>query len=221
MTATVTIYADQLCPWAFVALHRLRNARDRHSIDVTFDMRAWPLEWVNEAGVPGAVFIQAETSLLAEHEPELFSAYTGRSFPSTELPAFELVAAARRAFGLRAAEDIAYHIGLRFFRHSADISLRHELRQIALDAGLDADSVMHVWQNEPVQADVAADYEHSRSLPIEGSPQIFWPDGTTTHNPGMRDRHWVRGLMRLGNVDHSAPERLLLEKTGRESQAGR
>lgn len=209
MTTNIVVYSDLACPWAFVAVHRLRRARDTHHLDVVFDQLAWPLEWVNQAGTPRHI-VEAESAVLAQHEPELFSRFQGASWPSTRLPAFELVAAARRAYGLRAAEDVDYHLRLRFFRDSADVSLRHELRQAVAEAGLDADTVLDVWQSEAVRADVVADYAHSQDLPIQGSPQIFWPDGSTTHNPGMTDHAWVRGIPRIGRVDPDEPARLLL-----------
>ncbi len=227
MTATVTIYSDVHCPWATVAVHRLRRARDEHDLDVVFDQRAWPLEWVNERGTPRHI-VEPEAAVLANHEEELFSRFAGGSWPSTFLPAFELVAAARRAFGLRAAEEVDYQLRLRFFRHSADVSLRHQLRAsleavaAAVDQrfSFDADTVMRVWETEPVRADVIADFERSKELPVAGSPQVFWPDGSTTHNPGFVDHEFVRGIPRVRATDPQVPGRLLraqverLERTG-------
>jgi predicted DsbA family dithiol-disulfide isomerase len=209
VTTTVTIYSGLHCPWAYVCVHRLRAARDAHALDVVFDQRAWPLEWVNRRGTPRHI-VEPEAAVLANHEEALFSRFRGESWPSTFLPAFELVAAARRAFGLRAAEEVDYHLRRRFFRESGDVSQRHELAAAAIDAGVDADKLLDVWVNEPVRRDVVEDFERAGALPIQGSPQLFWPDGTTTHNPGMTDHEWVRGLPRLRNADPAAPERLLL-----------
>lgn len=213
MTTTVTIYSDITCPWAAVAVHRLRAARDRLGLDVSFDPRAWPLEWVNDHGTPQGI-VTTESVVLAAHEPELFSAWRGDTWPSTVLPAFELVAAARRVGGVAAAEAVDTALRTRFFRHSADIALRHELRTAAQEAGVDADAVMAVWGTEPVRAAVAADFAASAGVPVQGSPQIVWPDGSTTHNPGMTDHRWVRGIPRLGVTDPGAPERLLREHVG-------
>lgn len=209
MTITVTVYSDLHCPWAAVTVHRLRAARDRHDLDVVFDQRAWPLEWVNQQGAPRQI-VEPETAVLAGVEPELFSKFRGDTWPSTFLPAFELVAAARRALGPRAAEDVDYALRLAFFRDSRDVALRHELRAAAEAAGVDAERVMAVWHSEPVRADVVADYERSKQLPMQGSPQVFWPDGTTSHNPGMTDHRWVRGIPRVGVTDPAEPQRLLL-----------
>lgn len=218
MTSSVVIYSDLHCPWATVAVHRLRRARDAHGLDVVLDQRAWPLEWVNGVGTPRHI-VQSETAVLAGHEPELFSRFRGESWPSTFLPAFELVAAARRAFGLRAAEEVDYALRRRFFRCSADVSVRHELEGALDDVrsggavdGFDAEAVMCTWEREAVRADVADDYRRSRELPIEGSPQVFWPDGSTTHNPGMADHEWVRGIPHVKSSDPRAPERLLLAR---------
>src|SRR5689334_23517716 len=103
-TGIVHVWSDIHCPWAFVAVHRLRAARAKHRLDVVFTPRAWPLEWVNGRGTPRDI-VTTETAALAGHEPELFNAYTAESWPSTFLPAFELVAAANVVHGSRAAED--------------------------------------------------------------------------------------------------------------------
>ena len=216
MTTSVTIWSDIHCPWAFVAVHRLRAARESTGADVVFDQRPWPLELVNGHGTPRAI-LGAEVPVLANHEPELFGAYRGDSWPSTFLPAFELVAAARRAPGPRAAEDVDYHLRLAFFRHSVDVGIRAGLERALTYAAeanpeIDAAGVLRVWESEPVRADVIEDYRRSHDLPIQGSPQVFWPDGSTTHNPGMTDHEWVRGIPRVASTDPQAPARLLAEK---------
>ncbi|MGI5132293.1 DsbA family oxidoreductase [Pseudonocardia sp. CA-107938] len=217
MTVTIDIWSDIHCPWALVAVHRLRAARAAQGVDVVFAPRAWPLEWVNRRGTPRSI-VTAETAVLAGHEPEIFNAYRDESWPSTFLPAFELVAAARRVGGPRAAEDVDYALRLAFFRDSVDVSIEAGLAA-ALDiaAGLApalaADEVLDLWRHGNPRADVVADFRRSAELPIQGSPQIFWPDGTTTHNPGMTDHRWVGDLPRIASTDPGAAARLLAERT--------
>ncbi|HEY8339000.1 MAG TPA: hypothetical protein VIK95_03980, partial [Egibacteraceae bacterium] len=146
MSAVVEIWSDLHCPWATTATMRLRAARDALGLDVVLDQRPWPLEWVNERGTPRHL-VAPETAVLANHEPDVFGAYRSESWPSTFLPAFELVAAARRVGGLRAAEEVDAAVRLRFFRHGEDVSLRHVLRRAAADAAaahpcVDADAVL-------------------------------------------------------------------------------
>lgn len=214
----VDVWSDLHCPWALITVHRLRVAREQLGLDVTFAPRAWPLEWVNEHGTPRSI-VTTETAALAGHEPELFNAYQAESWPSTFLPAFELVAAARRVDGLRAAEDVDYAVRLAFFRDAADVSilagLRHALAVAQeLNPTLRPEQVLEMWTAGNPRADVAEDYRISRSLPIQGSPQIFWPDGSTTHNPGMTGHHWSGGLVRIADTDPDEPRRLLAVHLG-------
>jgi predicted DsbA family dithiol-disulfide isomerase len=209
----IDIWSDIHCPWALIAVHRLRQARERLGTEIPLTPRAWPLEWVNERGTPRDI-VTGETAVLAGHEPDLFNAYANESWPSTFLPAFELVAAARRSLGPTVAEDVDYALRLAFFRDSVDVSIAAGLcraLRIAVDLNkdIDVDSVIAAWTDLPVRADVAADFRHSQQLPIQGSPQIFWPDGSSTHNPGMTDHYWRGGLMRLNSADPDEPERLL------------
>src|SRR5690348_16971608 len=118
----IEIWSDIHCPWALIAVHRLRQAREHLGAEIIFTARAWPLEWVNERGTPRDI-VTAETAVLAGHEPDLFNAYVNQSWPSTFLPAFELVAAARRCHGLAVAEDVDYAVRLAFFRDSVDVSI--------------------------------------------------------------------------------------------------
>jgi predicted DsbA family dithiol-disulfide isomerase len=217
MTITVTVWSEIHCPWASTAVHRLRAARDEQGLDVVFDQRPWPLEFVNSRGTPRATVTQ-ETAVLSTQEPDIFSAYRDESWPSSFLGAFELVAAARRVGGQRAAEDLDYALRLAFFRYGVDVSIRAGLERALkiatkFAAGLDADAVLHTWAVEPVRADVLADFDRSKDLPIDGSPQIFWPDGTTTHNPGFADIEWRGGIPRIGKSDPDEPARLLREHT--------
>jgi predicted DsbA family dithiol-disulfide isomerase len=210
----VEIWSDLHCPWALVAIHRLRTARRAHGLDVVFVPRAWPLEWVNSRGTPREI-VTTEVAALASHEPDLFSAYRGESWPSTFLPAFELVAATRRVHGVVAAEEVDYALRLAFFRDSVDVSiaagLERALESAASTVALDPEAVMDMWRESDVRSDIVADYRESRRITIQGSPQITWPDGSNDHNPGMTDHEWHGGLVRIMRTDRRAPERRLLE----------
>ena len=217
----VEVWSDLHCPWALIAVHRLRAARDELGLaDLVINPRAWPLEWVNGRGTPHDI-VTTETAVLANHEPSLFNRFENDSWPSTFLPAFELVAAARRVAGDRVAEDVDYGVRLAFFRDSVDVSIEAGLvraLEVADDTAagpLPASDILRVWRTEPVRADVRADFEISATLPIQGSPQVFWPDGTTHHNPGMTDHEWVNGIPRIRSTDLHQVRKLLSEKAPR------
>lgn len=216
MPVVVEIWSELHCPWATTVVHRLRAARDRHQVDVVFDPRPWPLEWVNGRGTPRHI-VEPETAVLANVEPELFSryAYWARtpaqvSWPSTFLPAFELVAAARRVGGPEAAERVDVAVRRHFFTEGRDVSVRAELETCLKAADVDAEAILRCWDRENVRADVVADFERSKDLPIQGSPQVFWPDGTTSHNPGIVGLRFERGLPRFERDAPETVERLLL-----------
>lgn len=209
----VDIWSEIHCPWALVCLHRLRRARDElGSVEVVFDPRPWPLEWVNERGTPRDI-VSTETVVLAAEEPALFSAYENDSWPSTFLPAFELVAAARRVGGRRLAEEVDYALRIAFFRDQVDVSiaagLRAALGLAAADHPVPVEEIMRTWYAEPVRGDVLAEYEVSKTLPIQGSPQIFWPNGETHHNPGLSDHAWEGGMPRIHSSQPLEPATLL------------
>jgi predicted DsbA family dithiol-disulfide isomerase len=221
VTQTVDIWSDIHCPWALVAVHRLRRARERLSADVVFVPRAWPLEWVNRRGTPRDI-LDVEVAALASHEPELFNRYSDPSWPSTFLPAFELVAAADRIGGAELAENVDYALRLAFFRDSVDVSIEAGLRQ-SLDIarkyqpGCDVEAVMRAWLTLDVRSDVVRSFQQSRHVAIQGSPQIVWPDGSSVHNPGMTDHSWRGGLVRINSTDPGEPARLLSEQMHAET----
>lgn len=219
----IEIWSDIHCPWALIALHRLRQAREHLGAAVTFVPRAWPLEWVNQHGTPRDI-LTTEVAALASHEPDLFNRYSADSWPSTFLPAFELVAAAGRTGGAELAEHVDYAVRLAFFRDNADVSIEAGLRHALEIARTDepdcpADTIMSVWRTANVRADVVADFEQSGQVAIQGSPQVVWPDGSTTHNPGMADHYWRGGLLRINSADPDEPARLLQKFVA--SDAGR
>jgi predicted DsbA family dithiol-disulfide isomerase len=210
----VTIWSDIHCPWAGAIVHRLRAARDAEGLDVLLDPRPWPLELVNSQGTPHDI-VMTEIAVLAQHEPSMYASYAGDSWPSTFMPAFELVAAARRVHGDKGAEEVDYALRRAFLRKGIDVSISSGLRAaldlaVAGGAQIDVETVLKVWGSEPVRADVLADYERSKDLPIQGSPQIFLADGSTEHNPGLSDHVWRGGIPRLLSDDKDAPRRLLL-----------
>ncbi|MET8854095.1 DsbA family protein [Amycolatopsis sp. NPDC004625] len=209
MTQRIEIWSDLHCPWALIAVHRLRRARERLGADVVFVPRAWPLEWVNDRGTPRDI-VSVEVAALASHEPDVFTRFSGESWPSTFLPAFELVAAAARTGGAELAEEVDYALRLAFFRDSADVSIEAGLRQ-ALDLVRDHDvtAVLRTWRTENVRSDVVRDFRESRDVAIQGSPQIVGPDGISVHNPGLTGHHWRGGLLRIDAADPGEPERLL------------
>ncbi|MDP8958698.1 MAG: DsbA family protein [Actinomycetota bacterium] len=190
--AVITIWTDLHCPWAYVSALRLHRMRDHLGAEqVIFDFRAWPLELVNEQGVPERI-VRNEMAVLAQLESSAFSNYDNDSWPTTYLPAFEA-----QKWGYSLGQEVGEHFDLAlrraFFLHSRDLSLRHELLEVATSEGLNAEQLGEALDDGRFRKEVMADYEESKGLPIQGSPQVFLPDGTSHHNPGISHK-WVRGI---------------------------
>ncbi len=90
MAAVLEVASDIHCPWAYVCVLRLLRTRDALGLDVVLRHLYWPLELVNGRGAPRAI-LDAETPVLAQVEPDDFAAWRGPEWPTTFLPAFELV----------------------------------------------------------------------------------------------------------------------------------
>ncbi|MGH8899323.1 MAG: hypothetical protein ACRDZ4_20415 [Egibacteraceae bacterium] len=185
------------------------QGREEHDLDVIFDLRAWPLELVNERGTPRRI-VEPEAAVLANHETELFSKFNGESWPSTFLPAVR----ARR--GGAAPARLPRSRGHRLPPAAAVLppcrrgELTPRAAQAVIDAGLDADAVLDVWESQPVRTDVLADFTRSKELPIKGSPQVFWPDGSVAHNPVLQ-REVIRSIPRIVHDGPEEPDRPLRE----------
>lgn len=190
--AVITMWSDLHCPWSYVAALRLHRMRERLDADqVAFEFRAWPLELVNRRGVSERT-VRNEMAVLAQLEPAAFSVYENDSWPTTFLPAFEA-----QKWGYSLGQEIGekFDLALRraFFLHSRNLSLQHELMEVAASEGLEASHLGDALSDGRFRKEVMADYQEGEGLPIEGSPQVFLPDGTNCYNPGITSR-WERGL---------------------------
>jgi predicted DsbA family dithiol-disulfide isomerase len=161
---TIEVFADVCCPFSHVGLRRLVSYRDAHGADVRFRVRAWPLELVN--GEPlGAAMVAEEIEALREQvAPDLFRGFDPENFPSTSLPAFELVAAAYRR-DVSAGEEASLLVRDALFEEGRDIADPEELRRLAYLLDVPADDAM--------AGSARADWMEGRRRGVMGSPHFF------------------------------------------------
>jgi predicted DsbA family dithiol-disulfide isomerase len=205
--AVLTIWSDLRCPWAYVAAIRLRRMRDHMNADeVLFDFRAYPFE-LTEDGVPAERDTRNEIAVAAQLEHAAFSAYSGATWPHSYLAAFEA-----QKWGYALGQDVGegFDLALRrgFFLHGHDISLRRELLEIAENEQLPVERLSKALDEGTYRSAVIADAAEANRLELEGSPQIYLPDGATHHNPGTTLR-WVRGLPIVESDHPSVYEELI------------
>ncbi len=189
----IVVFADIGCPWAHVAVHRLHATRSAMGLDdaVTFDVRAFPLEIVNERPTPKPV-LDAEIPVAGDLEPDAGWQMWQRpdyEYPVTTLPALEAVYAAKEQ-DLRAAEQLDRALRRGFFGASRNVSMRHEILEIAASVrGLDATVLAGALDEGRARGALAADRAVAESDEVKGSPHVFLPNGESFHNPGI-EMHW-------------------------------
>lgn len=190
---TIVVFSDITCPWAHLAIHRLHETRARLALqdEVVIDPRAFPLELVNEQATPKRI-LDAEMPVTGALEPDAGWQVWQRpesEYPVTSLPALEAVHAAKEQ-GPRVAEHLDRALRRAFFGASVNISMRHEILAVAATVdGLDVDRLADALGDGRARAHLTEDHAVSERSFVRGSPHLFLPDGTDTHNPGI-EMHW-------------------------------
>jgi len=174
----ITVFADIVCPFAHVGLHRWAAHRDRLGRhDVRLLVRAWPLEIVNGTPMDPDAMQHKVDALRRQVAPELFAGFDAARFPATSLPALALTHAAYRV-GAATGEAVALHMRRLLFDEGADISERSVLAEVGRAFGLpevtDADAEA-----------VLADHRDGVRLGVVGSPHFFLPDGQNAFCPTL------------------------------------
>lgn len=186
---TTVLFADIACPWAHAAVYRWRAAREHLGLtgEVQLDVRAFPLELINDQATPKPI-LDAEIPVVGTMEPAAgWQVWQGRphDWPVTILPALEAVYAAKKQ-GLGSSADLDRALRLALFRDSRNISMHHEIMDVAkATRGVDADELEVLLVEGVFRSEIFDDLELAQGDGVQGSPHFFLPDGTDIHNPGV------------------------------------
>ena len=184
---TIMIYSDLSCAFAHLCIHRLHEARARLGVDVHFVHRPFILEEVNEFPIPKH-FLDSEVPQIAALDIEAgWRVWTEppETWPVSTLLAMEAVRAAERQ-SPSAHEQLDRALRLAFFRDHLCISLRHVILRVAETCpAVDADVLASHLDRGLAREAVLADHREALRF-VKGSPQLFFADGSTSHNPGIR-----------------------------------
>ncbi|MGH9279908.1 MAG: DsbA family oxidoreductase [Acidimicrobiales bacterium] len=188
MPGTIVVYSDLGCPWAHLAVFRLLAARTRLGLDgaVVLDHRAFPLEVVNRRPTPYRT-LAAEVPVVGGLDPSAgWQVWQGEpwTWPVTTLLALEAVQAAK-AQSMDASERLDRALRLALFAESRCISMRHVVLDVAGESGLDAGALAGELDSGGRRKALLDDCEAAGKGPVKGSPHVFLPDGTNSHNPGI------------------------------------
>ena len=196
---TLTVWSDIGCPWASLTVHRLHTAAERAGIPLVVDHRAFCLELVNGRPTPKRV-LDAEVPVVGGRDPSLgWSTWRGREseYPVTTLLAMEAVQAAKapEVGGLSASTALDRALRHAFYAESRCISVWHVVLDVAGEVPeVDSDALAGLLEAGTGRAEVVAQTRAARreGSGIQGSPQVFTPDGHSWHNPGITVE-WTSG----------------------------
>ncbi|MFC9693812.1 DsbA family protein [Kribbella sp. NPDC056951] len=208
----IQVWSDLLCPFAHVAIHRLRVAREELGIDVRLDHHTFALELFNGPHPrPGT---DSEAVGLGQVAPEVgFRLWSQPdwAYPSTVLLAAEAVHAAKEQ-GLRESEELDHALRKAFWFESRSIGHRQVILDVATEVGIDSIALAAALDDGRARATMMADHAVAVTDAIQGSPQFVLPDGSSVHNPGISVRWegpFAEGYPIAQNVDPGWAERLL------------
>jgi predicted DsbA family dithiol-disulfide isomerase len=214
---TVQVWSDLLDPFAHLALHRFRQAREGLGVAVAVEHRTFALELFN--GPHPRRGTDTEAVGVGQAAPELeWRVWTAPDdlYPHTVLLAAEAVHAAQ-AQSLEAGEALDLALRRAFWTDSRSIAHGAVILEIAAEvraagAGLDVAVVAAALDDGRHRRDVSADHVVARSEVIQGSATFRFPDGTAVSNPGTEVTWagpWAAGFPVITDHDPAAFEALL------------
>lgn len=200
---TIELYSDIHCPWAYMALFRLRTVWPEYRGRVRIVFRALALELKNERSTPKPT-LDVEIPLIKEQQPDIPIRHWRRpewQFVPTLLPAFEAEKAAAIQ-GDEAAWEMSWRLRNAFFEHSRTICMRHELARAAREASLDVDRFLADWDSGRIRELVLTDSRRGwDELKVPGSPTFVLPSGKQVPNPGAWQVTWAKDHLGVESVD--------------------
>lgn len=188
----VVVYADIVCPFAYVGLTRLfERRRELGREDVRIRVRSWPLELVNGKPVDGTFIGEEIDEIKPQVAPDLFRGFDATCFPASSFPGLALTSAAYAADDAT-GESVAMELRRLLFEEGEDVADPNILEKVAARHGLadlgNPDAVL-------------AEYAEGRARHVVGSPHFF-VDGTSVFCPTL-DIKRVDGALQV-NVDMTA-----------------
>jgi predicted DsbA family dithiol-disulfide isomerase len=161
----VEVFADITCPFTHVGLKRVVQHIAEIDRPVAVRVRAWPLEWVNGAGLEIEAVEMKAKALKEQLGVDDFPGLRHDHWPSTTVPALALAAVAYER-DLATGLAVSLELRMALFEHGIDVGDPDVLAQIATNRGL---LVPTVHGHELVQAD----YDEGRRRGVTGSPHFF------------------------------------------------
>lgn len=165
MVNRIEIFADILCPFAHVGIHKVRAARlDRAGNSPLLWIRAWPLETINNAPWDAQLIAQEVNALRASVAPDLFVGFDEDTFPTSSLPALAVASAAYRT-SVALGETVSLELRNRLWEHGQDVADSSFLDALCAKHDIEVLAVDH--------ATIESDHTNGEKRGVQGSPYFF------------------------------------------------
>ncbi len=176
-------WAEYYCPWCYVMAVRVHRVQPEYAGRVLAYTRFFPLELLNGEAPPRDV-LEQEWWLAAIQEPDAsFVPYTAADWPTTTLPAFEAVWAARQQ-GMNIAMELDLAVRRAFFGESRNIGDRSVLLEIARSTDLDFARFERDFASPAARAAIEEEGRIGREqYHVRGTPTMMLADGTRMRTP--------------------------------------
>lgn len=191
MAAVIELYASIECPFAYLAVHRLRQVLPEFAGRVQIIWRALSLEYINRQVYPKPLR-ELEIDLLAQIDPTLPLQHWSApdwQWPGTFWPAFEALACAQEQ-GPDTALELSWRLRRAYFEEGRTICLRHEILDLAQPLAriglLDMGRFQSDWDSGHFKGSVLEDSQRGwHELKLKSSPTFLYRDGWRVSNPAV------------------------------------
>lgn len=176
-------WAEYYCPWCYVMAVRMHRVQQEYTGRVLAYTRFFPLELLNHEAPPRDI-LEQEWWLAAIQEPgATFMPYTTPDWPTTTLPAFDAVWAARQQ-GMDVSLDLDIAIRRAFFGESRNIGDRSVLLELARNSDLDFARFERDFASPAARAAVEEEARIGREqYQVRGTPTMMLEDGSRVRAP--------------------------------------
>lgn len=198
-TVRLIVYSDYLCPWCYLAEHRLAQLKTECGDTLALEWRSFLLRPRPEPGRDLERFMRYTQSWLrpaAEPDAPVFRVWESTEGPPSHSVPPQLAAKAAAALGPEAFAALHARLLRAYFEQSRDISRPETLAAIWAEAGLPAADFASCFE-DPLVRRTLEEHNEAVSLGITGVPavRVAGTDAFVTGaQPLASYRRWVERL---------------------------
>jgi predicted DsbA family dithiol-disulfide isomerase len=173
-TVPLVVYSDYLCPWCYLAEHRLALLQQEFGEGLTLEWRSYLLRPRPEPGRNLEKFMRYTQSWLrpaSEPDAPRYQVWESTEGPPTHSVPPQLVAKAAAEHGPEAFEAIHRGLLRAYFEESRDISRMETLQALWGEAGLPAEGFGRCLAPDLLER-TAAEHREATELGVTGVPAV-------------------------------------------------